>query len=185
MLSVRIALGTDAVGVRCGEAVGWEPPTPVRAPAAASPDREGGERLSAEGLVREADAWIRRNRPDPTMCDPDRYSSVGNPFVQEAEAAFLEAFKDYRRRELARGAAFKLPRVGWGVYLLLDSGDRVLYVGMTSKPAARVAAHLREFGDRVARVHWEAHPNRVAAYDRETELIAHFRPPFNVQKVPT
>jgi excinuclease UvrABC nuclease subunit len=81
-------------------------------------------------------------------------------------------------------AAGPLPKRAWGVYQLIDPSGRVIYVGMTGTPRRRLRDHMREFGTRIDRVHWERVESRVDALDLETRRIAELRPPLNIVKVP-
>lgn len=77
-----------------------------------------------------------------------------------------------------------LPDCAWGVYQLIDHAGRVLYVGMTGRPKARVLQHLREFGERIDWVDFQRFSSRVDAYDAETALIRALVPPMNIAKAP-
>ena len=130
-------------------------------------------------LVRAAEAWLRKNPPDLSVS----LGTMGNGFILEAERAYFEALEDHIRKVKERDRP--LPERAWGVYQLVDASDRVLYVGMTGSPQARVRTHLRELGDRIGRVLWTETGSKASAFDLETELIGALRPPMNIAKVPT
>lgn len=74
-----------------------------------------------------------------------------------------------------RGCAERWPKAPAWVYLLF-AGDRLLYVGATERPAARMGAHRARGWDRVDLV---ACADRAAALRLEGDLIFHLRPEQN------
>lgn len=113
------------------------------------------------------------------------YTTTGNGFLRLAERIYLGEVDPYGDGPRAQGPApwLRFPEREWGVYTLIDDAGRVLYVGMTGRPRNRVREHYGEFGERLARVEWDPHESRVAAYDAETALIRELQPPMNIAKV--
>lgn len=68
------------------------------------------------------------------------------------------------------------------VYRCYDADGRLLYIGCSNNPAARVAAHraFAWWGGRIARVRNTVFPNREAALVREKAAIYSERPACNV-----
>lgn len=86
-----------------------------------------------------------------------------------------------------RAAAADAPRQA-GVYLFLDEGNEILYVGKAGNLRQRLRQHaagglpqsqLHQRYDLVRRVVWELAVDEEAAVWREAELIFALRPPFN------
>jgi predicted GIY-YIG superfamily endonuclease len=86
-----------------------------------------------------------------------------------------------------RAAAADAPREA-GVYLFLDEGNEILYVGKAGNLRQRLRQHaaggfpesqLHQRYDLVRRVVWEPAVDEQAAVWREAELIFALRPPFN------
>jgi hypothetical protein len=129
-------------------------------------------------LLEAAHRWLDLH----PWLEGDPYSSTQNEFLWLAEHAYFEAVR--QKAPAQQSTETSLPKKAWGVYQLLDAQDRVLYVGMTGFPQRRIREHLREFGERIARVLWEGVSSRVEAYDLESRLILELQPPMNIAKVP-
>jgi len=66
------------------------------------------------------------------------------------------------------------------VYVHLSDDGIVLYVGMSLDALARSGQHRSSgWWQQVATIRVEHLPNRQAALDREAELVASLRPPYN------
>lgn len=73
------------------------------------------------------------------------------------------------------------------VYLYFDESGILLYVGITAQGILRNRQHNsdKEWWPLVARQEVEHFSTRVAAREREVELISTYRPPFNYQNNPS
>lgn len=83
---------------------------------------------------------------------------------------------------LKGGRGIKPPPYIPVVYLLMDRGGNVLYVGMTSHAANRLRAHRAPQSRTAEHVMWMAEEcaDQEAAVRREAELITRYQPPLNV-----
>ncbi len=72
------------------------------------------------------------------------------------------------------------------VYRAFDAEGRLLYVGITKSPHARMRGHERtsEWWPEMQSVFFEWKASRVEALDLERELIESLRPPFNIDHHP-
>lgn len=72
------------------------------------------------------------------------------------------------------------------VYIHLDAGDAVLYVGISLSLANRTGSHRAgsPWWKQIATIRVEHFPNRESALTREAELIAELRPPNNSAGIP-
>ncbi|MEQ7847723.1 GIY-YIG nuclease family protein [Nocardioides kribbensis] len=72
------------------------------------------------------------------------------------------------------------------VYLYFDNFDSLIYVGITARGARRQAEHnkTKSWWPSVHRQEVEHFETRSEALARESQLIAHHRPPYNVQQNP-
>lgn len=94
------------------------------------------------------------------------------------------------RTELGTRFFSELPRTP-GVYFMLGSGDRLLYVGKAKNLRARLLTYaqfkagkteerLLELVAHVRSIRWEDHPSEAAALKREADLLRALKPPYNV-----
>ncbi len=72
------------------------------------------------------------------------------------------------------------------VYRAFDGAGRLLYIGVTKSPHARMRGHetTSEWWPEMQSVVFEWLPSREAALDLERSLIETLRPPFNVEHHP-
>jgi excinuclease ABC subunit C len=97
-----------------------------------------------------------------------------------------------RPSKLKRGVKKHAPKLP-GVYGMIDSRDRLIYVGKAKNLRSRLLSYFREnsrepkAGKIIAqtrRLVWEQTGDEFAALLRELELIQRIRPKYNVQGVP-
>jgi excinuclease ABC subunit C len=97
-----------------------------------------------------------------------------------------------RAGRLKRGVKKHAPKLP-GVYGMLDSRDRLVYVGKAKNLRARLLSYFRENSrepkagkiiQQTKRLVWEETGDEFAALLRELELIQRIRPKFNVLGVP-
>jgi hypothetical protein len=76
-----------------------------------------------------------------------------------------------------------IPPKGWYVYRLYADDTRLLYVGSTRNPSARLRAHRRRWPSLISVVHWEWHPDELSMLTAERSAIADEMPAFNYRDV--
>ncbi len=101
---------------------------------------------------------------------------------------------DERRLERLRSRIREFP-TGPGLYVMKDTGDKVLYIGKAKNLRSRVASYfqpsadlsvtrspkIQEMADLVDQVDILETPNEVDAILKEARLIKDIRPPYNTQ----
>lgn len=68
---------------------------------------------------------------------------------------------------------------GFYVYRLWSRDTRLLYVGVTVRPAARLRTHQRRWGHLIASVTWERHPDAESMLEAERIAICQEYPALN------
>lgn len=76
------------------------------------------------------------------------------------------------------GCKATVPEKGFHLYRLWR-GERLLYVGVSTRLAARLRVHYRNWGDLIDRVTYVEYPNKRAMLDAELQAIIHEHPAFN------
>ena len=159
-------------------------PTTPRRQAAPQPG-EGNEEweVKLRALLDEAaDLWrshvdqFGTNGTDPTWWE---YSSSANRFVGMAEHAWFHADDRYRGSEWIPD-----PEDGEHVVYRLWTGPEdalaLLYVGVTSHFADRMATHRARWGEKITVVTFDRYPTRAEAGAAEQEAIRSEGPLANV-----
>lgn len=127
--------------------------------------------------------WCEQNMDDVATLSQS-YATSSNGYIGLAEQIMCEVMAEVYARHLEGLTPDDPLPDGWAVYHLVGHDERILYIGMTGRPAQRLSSHRREFGAHLCRVEWYPCENRVEAYELEGERIALHRPPFNVARVP-
>lgn len=110
----------------------------------------------------------------------DDYSTCHNSFLAAAEAAYLRARRENLEARVPEPDPLWVPRnEGYWLYRLYDAHDRLLYVGVTTKPVARFSRHKKRWGELIARVDWAALPDAAAMLNAERQAIAAELPALN------
>lgn len=106
----------------------------------------------------------------------EHYSTTGNRFLHLAEAAYL---KERQRREVLRPRWIPKGSGPW-LYRLFDSNSRLLYVGVTGNPQARLGQHKRRFGRDLDHWTFQEYPGMTAVLQAEAQAITEESPAFNL-----
>lgn len=125
-------------------------------------------------LVAAAEAFFAHGEPDFDT------STTGNRFVHLAERAF------YNERDRAEAARTRPDPPGGSttqfyLYRLFDQAHRLLYIGITANPNARLKRHQRRFGPLLDHWTFDSYTSRAAVLSAEAEAIAREDPAFNTQ----
>jgi len=108
------------------------------------------------------------------------------------EVPLVREIRGKRPSKLKRGVKKHGPKLP-GVYGMLDSRDRLIYVGKAKNLRCRLLSYFRENSrhpkagkiiEQTRRLVWEQTGDELAALLRELELIQRLRPKYNVQGVP-
>lgn len=119
------------------------------------------EYIAETGNLWEDEAWI--------------YSSSGNEFLHEAEAAYFREMPAV----LDAPPPPEAPSQGFHLYRLWAEDGRLLYVGVSTCLRDRLRSHRRRWGDLIAGVTWEAHSDARSMLEAEREAIVNEDPAFN------
>jgi excinuclease ABC subunit C len=123
----------------------------------------------------------------------DAFDGFGpSRFRPVAEALPVHELRGKRASRLKKGVRAHAPKAP-GVYGMLDSRDRLIYVGKAKNLRARLLSYFREDSRnpkagkiirQTRRLVWEQTGDEFAALLRELELIQRLRPRYNVLGVP-
>lgn len=127
------------------------------------------------GHLREAmQGFIHETGPDLDVPTSE------NRFVLLADAVYYEALRELWR--LRTRPEVPLPETDrFWLYRLFDKTHRLLYVGITANPRARLRQHRQRYGDLLD--HWsvDEYADREAVLAAEAAAIQDEAPAFNVQ----
>jgi predicted GIY-YIG superfamily endonuclease len=124
-------------------------------------------------LEKVAAEWLADNPP------PASYSTGQNTFLWLAEKAYFDARDRWIEANPARLPPPAPPRKGFHLYRLWAADGRLLYVGVSTRLAARLRSHKRRHGDLIDHVTWEEHSDAAAMLAAEREAIREENPALN------
>lgn len=107
-------------------------------------------------------------------------------FLGPCESIFIEAVKERRQLQTVRSLFAPQVRGRFWLYRLFNEDDRLLYIGVTRNPPARLAAHRKKWGELISHVTWEERPSAEDALLAEKKAIESEHPMLNIEhpKVP-
>lgn len=124
---------------------------------------------------------------------PDDFDGFGpSRFRPADEVPPVHELRGKRTSKLKRGVKKHAPQMP-GVYGMIDSRDRLIYVGKAKNLRCRLLSYFRENSrepkagkiiQQTKRLVWEQTGDEFAALLRELELIQRIRPKYNVLGVP-
>lgn len=117
----------------------------------------------------DLDAWDRSRAPGVRTSDWPRWTEFIRPCPTGEDAEPLPA--DARKHEVDPD--------GFYVYRLWSQDGRLIYVGCTTRPAARLRAHRRRWGHLFTSVTWERHPDAERMLEAERAAIKDEYPALN------
>lgn len=124
------------------------------------------EAMSPEDRA-ELEEWDRARGPDGATSEWPRWSE----FIREYPAPPARADRESTVDQ-------PLPD-GFYVYRLWSKDETLLYVGLTVRPAARLAAHRRRWGHLFEWVTWERHDTAESMIEAEARAIGVEYPALN------
>jgi hypothetical protein len=123
-------------------------------------------------LAEAARLWCEEHAPLHT---DDEYRAAHDEFMWTVDHAYDAAAGDWREANEAP----ELPSSGHVLYRLWAADGRLLYVGVSRRPRARIRSHHRKWGDLIAKVTWESHPDERSMLAAERQAIRDEHPALN------
>lgn len=124
-------------------------------------------------LALAAEEWVNGVEAPPGPDQP--YSTIGNDFLWEAEQAWFAAASGALAAPPTPESA---PCSGFHLYRLW-SGNRLVYVGVSTRLRDRLRVHRRRWGELWDRVTWEQHPDAASMLAAEADAIVNEDPALN------
>lgn len=133
-------------------------------------------------LVRQAARDWLEMYGDPFI--GDELATSKNPFLPLAESAFLEELNEWRELHPPEISGDDSQNRGFWLYRLWAGDGRLLYVGVTRNPRARLKAHKHKWGAIIESCTWEERTDAGDMLEAEARAISTEHPALNIDHPP-